>query len=325
MFRVTSLAEMPDAQLNRWIKRLGIVLLLGIVGFVAFYAVDRFRAPTAPIVDQQLTALEQAVRDDPSDIASRGQLADVYMAAERYDDAIAQYTEIIATGKADKEGYASRARAYLLSGQLDAAKSDYEKTVQLLGSGEMANVDPALEAAYYGLGSIALQQDQAQDAIDNLLKALTINRADADAMNLIGAAYVKAGQPDKAIEALNRAVAFVPVGWADPYRTLADAYTATGQAELAAWATAMGDLADGDSTTAESELRAISSADTAVQVQVDLGLGLVFETRGDLASAADAYGKAIALDPSNASASLGLSRTRAPQAPTAAPSEGSNS
>ena len=326
MFRVTSLAEMPEAQLNRWIRRVALLLLVGVIAFVAFYAVDRFRAPAAPIVDRELAALEDAVRSDPSDVASRGRLADVYLAAQRYDDAIAQYTEIIGTGKADKEGYASRGRAYLLSGQLDAAKADYEKVVGLLVDTEMANVDPALEAAYYGLGSVALQQDRPQDAIDNLTKALGINRTDADAMNLIGAAFVKTGDTDKAIEALSRAVEFVPIGWAEPYRTLAEAYTAAGKPALAEWASAMGDLADGDVDGADARLQAIQSTDTAAMVQVDIGLGLVAETRGDPATAGSWYAKAVALDPDSTSAKLGLSRTGTPASSVApsGPTEGSN-
>ena len=83
MSRVTSLTSMPEAQLNRWIKRIGLLLIVGIVAFVAFYAVDRFRAPTAPIIDREMAAMEEAVRADPADIASRGRLADLYLAAKR--------------------------------------------------------------------------------------------------------------------------------------------------------------------------------------------------------------------------------------------------
>ena len=79
MSRVTSLTSMPEAQLNRWIKRIGLLLIVGIVAFVAFYAVDRFRASPAPIVDQQLVALEEAVRADPADTTSRGKLADTVL------------------------------------------------------------------------------------------------------------------------------------------------------------------------------------------------------------------------------------------------------
>ena len=332
MFRVTSLTEMPDAQLNRLIKRIGLVLLVGIVAFIGFYAIDRFRAPSAPILNRELSALEEAVRKDPADLGSRGRLADLYLAAERYDDAIAQYTEIINTGKQNEAGYVSRGRALELKGDLDAAGADYQKVVDLAKSSEMANVDQMLQVAYYGLGNIALQHDQPEAAIKQLLKALVIKRTDADAMNLLGAAYVKAGRAKEAIDPLREAVLFVPTGWADPYTTLAAAYTALKQPDEAEWAGAMAVLQGGDASTAEKRLQAIATGTAAVDASI--GLGLIAETSGDTATAADWYRKAIAIEPKNESALLGLSRvtdgagaahpTAQPSVPAPSQGEGSN-
>ena len=306
MSRVTSLTSMPEAQLNRWIKRIGLLLIIGIVAFVAFYAVDRFRAPTAPIVDRETAALEEAVRADPTDVASRGRLADLYVAAKRYDDAIAQYTEIIKTGKQDEAAYISRGRALELKGDLNGAAADYTKVVELAATAEMANVDPMLESAYYGLGSIALQQDRADEAVGQLLKALAIQRTDADAMNLLGAAYVKAGQPEKAVEPLRGAIEFVPIGWAEPYQSLADAYKATGDAELAEWAGAMAAANNGDAAGAVARLEAITDGKAGLDARI--GLGLLAEMNGDAATAESWYRKALELDAQSTSAKLGLSR-----------------
>jgi tetratricopeptide (TPR) repeat protein len=334
MFRVTSLAEMPDAQLNRWIRRLALLFVVVLIAFVAFYAVDRFRAPTAPIVDREMAAMEEAVRADPTDIASRGRLADLYLAADRYDEAIAQYSEIINTGKQLEAGYISRGRAYELKGDLDAAAADYAKVVEIGTTGEMAGVDAMLEMAYYGLGAIALQQDRADEAIEQLLKALAIKRTDADAMNLLGAAYVVAGSPDKAFEPLRRAILFVPTGWPDPYRALADAYTATGETEQAEWAAAMAEAmtalapgGSGDIAGPAARLEAI--ADGKAGLDARIGLGLLAETSGDTGPAADWYRRALELDAESKAAQLGLSRvTEGTQVhpevlPSASP-EGSN-
>jgi tetratricopeptide (TPR) repeat protein len=327
MSRVTSLTSMPEKQLNRLIMRLALLLVVGIVAFVAFYAVDRFRPPAAPIIDRELTALEAAVRADPADVAARGRLADVYMAAKRYDEAIAQFSAVLDTGKADKMAYVSRGRAYELKGDLAAAAADYTKVVEIASPGEKANVDPMLEIAYYGLGAIALQQDKLADAITNLNKALAIKRSDADAMNLLGAAYVKTGETDKAIEILRKAVAFVPTGWSEPYTNLAAAYTRAGQPELAEWAGAMALFQSGDAAGAETRLLALSSGKAAAEATV--GLGLVTETRGDSGAAAEWYRKALAIDPTDVSAQLGLRRTSggdtpASAAPSASPAAGGN-
>lgn len=306
MSRVTSLTNMPEAELNRWIRRIALLFVVVLIAFVAFYVVDRFRAPAAPILDRELAALEDAVRTDPNDLASRGRLADLYLAANRYDDAIAQYTEIIGTGKQDEAGYVSRGRAYEMKGDLDAAAADYTKVVEIASPNEMANVDPMLQTSYYGLGAIALQQERPQEAVDYLLKALAIKRTDADAMNLLGAAYVQVGTPEKAIEPLRKAVMFVPVGWPDPYRALGAAYTATGDTDLAEWANAMVAGQTGDVDGATRRLEAIADGDAALDARI--GLGLLAEGEGDDVTATTWYRKALELDPENTSAQLGLSR-----------------
>jgi tetratricopeptide (TPR) repeat protein len=327
MFRVTSLTQMPEQQLNRWIRRIALLFVVVLIAFVAFYVVDRFRAPSPTIVNREMAAMEEAVRADPTDIASRGRLADLYLAANRYDDAIAQYTAIIGTGKQDEAAYVSRGQAYELSGQLEAAAADYTKVVEVAGDSEMANVDPMLELAHYGLGAIALAEDRPQDAIDSLLKALAIQRTDADAMNLLGAAYVKNGQPDKALEPLRKAIEFVPLGWADPYRTLADAYTAAGDTDMAEWAAAMAAGQEGDVTGATERLTAIADGPAGLDARV--GLGLLAEKGGDSPTAATWYRRALELDATNTSAQLGLSRVSDgtqghPSIAPAASAEGSN-
>ncbi len=307
MFRVTSLTSMDDRQLNKWIKRLALILVAGTVLFTGFYFLDRWRAPATPMVDQRLSALEQAVRDNPEDIASRGQLADVYMNKGRFEDALAQYDQIITTGKAEEQATYGRAGAYMALQQFELAAKDYQRVVDIAADTDAASTDPFLQAAYYGLGQIAMNDGKPAEAIPSLEKALAIKRSDADALYLIGKAYTATGQTDKAETALRAAVAFVPIGWSEPYTALVDTFTKAGKPTLATWATAMADLADGKPDLAESSLLAIADSDAAVDAAI--GLGLLFETRGDLATASTWYSRALAKDPENAAARLGLGRT----------------
>jgi len=306
MLRVTSLADMDDRQLRRWIIRLAVVLVAGAAVFTAFYLFDRWRAPTTPIVDQRVAALEQAVRDHPEDIASRGALADTYMAKSRYQDAIDQYTEILASGKADELASQRRGAAYLALERYDLAARDFQRAVDVGREAEGAIADPTLQAAFYGLGQVALRQGRPAEAIPNLESALTIKRGDADTLYLLGTAYAATGETAKAEEALRRAAAFVPIGWADPYTALAGVFAAAGRPEMAAWAGAMADLAAGSVDAAEPRLLALVDGEAAVDAAI--GLGLVSETRGDTAAAARWYAQALAKDPGNAAASLGLNR-----------------
>ncbi len=317
MFKVTSLTSMTDPQLNRLIKRIALILAAGTVVFVGFYVLDRWRPATTPIVDRRISALEEAVRANPADIVARGSLADTYVAKGRFQDAITQYDAILETGKADELAHYGRAGAYLGLGELDTAATDYQAVVEIARGGEMANVDPMLQFSYYSLGSIAMKQAKPVDAIAWLEKALAIKRSDADSLYLIGTAYVQTGDTEKAITTLRASVAFVPIGWSDPYVALAEAYTRAGKPALAEWAGAMADLAGGRPDAAETRLRAIVDGDAGLEAA--LGLGLIAETRGDAAAAADWYGRALAQDPGNTTARLGLSRVSAGSAASPLP------
>ncbi len=151
-----------------------------------------------------------------------------------------------------------------------------------------------------------MKQDKPKDAIDVLLKALAIKRTDADTMALLGSAYVKAGTPDKAVEPLRRAIVFVPVGWVEPYQTLAAAYTASGDPELAEWADAMAAAQTGDSAGAMTRLQALTGGEAALDAMI--GLGQIAEVGGDPTTAADWYRKALEVDAESQAAKLGLGR-----------------
>jgi tetratricopeptide (TPR) repeat protein len=319
MFRVTSLTSMDDRQLNKWIKRVALLLVAGTVLFVGFYVFDRWRPATPAIVDQQLVKLEQAVRDNPEDVTSRGQLADTYVAKGRYEEAITQYNLILDAGKEEELATFGRASAYMGLEQYDLAAKDYARVVEIAEGGEMAKVDPILEGAFYSLGSIAMKQGRASDAVSSLEKAAAINGSDADALYLLGTAYAATGKADKAIEALRSAVAFVPLDWSEPYAAMADAYIEAGDATMAEWAAAMADLTSGKPDLAEPRLLAIADGEAALDASV--GLGLLYEMTGDNAEAFTWYAKALALEPDNAAARLGQGRvspgaTALPSLPT---------
>jgi tetratricopeptide (TPR) repeat protein len=306
---IGSLANIPEGQLDRLIKRIGLLLLAGMVVFVGFYLFDRWRPATTPIVDQRVAALEEAVRKDPNDLARRGELADAYVVKGRFQDAVTQYTAILETGKAVELATMGRAGAYMGLKQYDLAATDFQAVVAIAKDGEMANVDPRLEAAYYNLGLIAMKQERPADAVAFLENALRIKRSDADALFLIGQAYAQTGVTDRAELALRRAVAFVPIGWSEPYAALADLFSKANRPAMAEWAGAMVDFMSGDGAAAEPRLKALVGTEAALDASI--GLGLLYETRGDTATAAEWYTKALALDSNNDAARLGMSRVRA--------------
>jgi tetratricopeptide (TPR) repeat protein len=207
-----------------------------------------------------------------------------------------------------------RAKAYQASGQLEAATTDFQAVVDIAKGGEMANVDPILEAAYFGLGSIAMDQGKPAEAITHLEKALAIKRSDADALNLISKAYLAVGDTDNAILTAKAAIAFVPIGWTDPYLTLSQTYTKAGQPEMAEWAAAMAAFADGKTEEARTRLTALATGGPA-GIDAMIGLGLIAEAAGELPVAASWYERALTADPDNPAARLGIGRAGSGTAP----------
>jgi tetratricopeptide (TPR) repeat protein len=300
---------MNEQQLNRWIKRLVLLVFVVFVAFAAFYAIDRFRMPAAPIVDRELAQLEETVR----------QLGERYFVKGRFEEAVTQFTALIDANMELMPASFGRARAYQELGQLDKAIIDYEKAVEIGLTGEMAGIDPVLAAAYFGLGQIAMTEGRSQDAVDNLTKSIEISRTDADTLLALGTALLAVDQPEQAIERLDLAIRLVPVGWTEPYTALETAYAKTGDAALAEWAGAMAAFNAGDIPTAKTRLSAIAGGDQAVRAAGSLGL--IAEAEGDTASAAEWFQKALAVDPDDVTATLGLARVIVP---AASPAEGSN-
>jgi len=320
MSRVTSLTNMSEKQLNRLIRIVGLLLLVGVVAFVAFYVVDRYKPIQQPSqIQQQIADAEAAVQKDPADIASRGTLADLYLADKRYQDAVDQYSAIIQTGKDEELARIGRARAYESLSQPDLAAQDWQRVVDIAAGGEMAGTDTNLSLAYYRLGMIDYNKGDAAGAIDQLKKSLAISQTDSDTLLALGDAYAKAGQTDNAIDAYTKASDFVPVGWADPYKGLAAVYTQKGDAAMTTWANAMVALSNGDYTTAEAQLKPLlgGSADLAAS----MGMGLLWEAKGEGQNAVPYYQHIIDKDPTNSEAALGLARVRPVQtaSPAASP------
>jgi len=93
--------------------------------------------------------------NDPKWLLTKGYLDNQL---KRYDDAIATLGRVLAAKNDDTDALFQRARAYYLSGNLDAARGDYEKLQQ-------SQTNSYLFA--YALGEIARQQHNTNEAIRN--------------------------------------------------------------------------------------------------------------------------------------------------------------
>jgi tetratricopeptide (TPR) repeat protein len=325
-----------DRTLNRLIVGIVVALAIGIPAISLIYFLDRNMDPGPSMAQRAVTSAEKSVRNNPNAVGARVALAASYAADGRYPDAIAQYSEVLKTVPDHHGALLGRGNTYLLLKDDASASKDFQHLIDVAKGGEMANADPQLEEAYYRLGDIALRAGRTDDAVTLLTSALAINRSDADAMNLLGSAYVQTGKAAEAVKVLKRAIAFVPTGWCEPYQTLATAYTSLGNVDGAAYATGMAAFCTNQPDVGIAALTPLTTG--VMALDATLGLALIAESQGDIATATAMYEKVLEKDPSNFNATAGLQRLgtaasagphasvapAASEAPAASPSAGAN-
>jgi tetratricopeptide (TPR) repeat protein len=302
----TARTRLTERSMRRIVAWMAVVLLVGIPLIGIVYFLDQAHPTTPSLVERTIATAEAAVRENPNALGVRVTLAEAYAAAGRQEDALRQYDEVLKAAPENSTAVLGRAVVLLALDRLDDAKAGFRQVVETGSLGEMANVDPQVEEALYHLGQIALRQDDVASAVTYLSDALRIDRTDADALDLLGTALVRAGDPANAIVAFGRAVALVPTGWCEPYSGLASAYAATGDTAGAGYAGGMVAFCEGRIDEARTTLEAQVSGTHAVEALV--GLGLIAEQAGDAAAAAAAYARVIRLDPQDFAAISGLNR-----------------
>lgn len=300
---------MSERTLDRLIRAGLAIVAIGI----AIEASDRllgWRNGEESLLERQVAAAEKAVRAQPNETGPRLRLAEVYRAAERPDDALAQYDEVLAEESTQSTAWLGRGEILADEGEVEEAEKAFRKVIGKAGDAELATVDPQLEAAYYGLGSLLLEEGRARKAVAALRRAVEVEPTDADAWQRLGAAALGAGEPRLAVRALREAILFVPLGWCEPYEALADAYARLSRRPHARYAEAMVELCEERPTEATRRLRRLTAGPVAVDAM--LGLGMAAELQSDRAAAARWYRRVLAADAGNFNARSNLGRLAGP-------------
>lgn len=297
---------MREGTLDRLI-RIGLAAVaIGVALEVSNYFLNWRGGGGPSLLERRIAAIEDAVRDDPSQIAPRLQLAEAYRAADEPDSALRQYDEVLKLEPDMSTALLGRGEILAEEGEGSEAAEAFKKLIANAGGAEFSAVDPQLEAAYYGLGSVLLEQGEASKAMHAARQAVEVEPTDADAWYLLGAAALEAGSPGRAVEALRQAVMFVPTGWCEPYERLSEAYGALDRGPHAEYASAMVDLCEGRPADAAGRLEPLTSG--PVRVDAMLGLGMAAELESDPAAARRWYRRVIAAEPDNFNARSGLNR-----------------
>ena len=228
------IAGLSDRALDRAIKAaLGVFALL-VIAFGLYYFFDRYYRPPQPsLLEQQVTRLEQAAREDPGNLAARFALGELYLERRQYKNAIDQLSQVLSLDERNDRVLADMGLAYMNLGDKAQAQDFFRKAVEIGAQAEIPGLVRSLPVAHYWLGRMALEQGDNEAALDNLTKASRLNPIDADALVALGQAYLAGGRTDDAVGVLTKAVAMVP-NYAEGFLALAQAYEAKGDKEKAA-------------------------------------------------------------------------------------------
>ena len=298
---------MPDSrQLTRLVILVGVLLVVAVISFGGYYYYDRYYITQQPKMQQAVRKAEMDVVNNPGDNEKRLDLADLYLANKRFDDALS----IVGQVQMDDP---NNQRAWLLLGVTYAFKKDpasavepLEKYVQANKDSEMPGLNKPLQSAAYYLGDSYLQLNQPDKAVEPLELAVQWSQTDADAMYKLGQAYAGVEEDDKALAVFFYAIKFVP-DYREVYEAMAEVLARTDKPELVNYANGMVAYSNKDYKTALELLQ--KAADSYPDfTPAFTGLGLTYEAQGSLQDAKVAYEKALQITPDDFTASTGKSR-----------------
>lgn len=295
---------------SRWLDRalwiVGALLLIVVVGFGVFYYRDRYVHANEPLVERQMSHLEEMVRQNPADPDLRVAAARWYLEKGLVDRAIQQGQEALKLDEDHLDALILLGRAYMARGDDEQAIAQFARVVELNKDNQFAKIDPRMNGVYYNLGTLHLQRKEYDSAIEALKAALEVDRTDADARYALALAYQAQGDHQAAVEELNEALRYVP-DFAEAYDGLRESYEALGMSTEAAYAGAMVAYAQGEYKPAAQQLEAVIQ-DAPDFDPAYLGLGMTYEKLGQKEKAIAALQRFLKSNPDSLAARHALGR-----------------
>lgn len=295
-------------QLQRIVVLVGIVLALALASFGAYYYYDRYYRPQPKVAEMSIVQAEQALRDKPEDPEVRLNLAEVYMANKRYDDALTQANTV-------RGAYPDNQRAWFVVGVANALKGNYaeateplQKYVDANKTSDMPGLNKPLQSAAYYLGDSYMQLNQPDKAVTVLEMTVKWSQTDADAMYKLGMAYIGVQKYEEAVTQFQNATLFVP-NFTEAYEGMATAFGALKEPDYVDYALGMVAYSKKDYKTAIDLLTKAAKAKSDFAPVFD-GLGLTYEAMNDLQNAKSNYEIAVKLVSSDYTATTGLDRVK---------------
>ena len=138
--------------------------------------------------ENAITAYKTGIRLNPYRDDTHIQLANLYFAEGRHDEAIGEYKKAVELYPS-AGNYYSLGQGYLGAGQYGIAETQFSKVI---------NLQPQDPAGYYGLGQAYSQQERYEDALSQFKMATSKDRQFYNAYAEMGYAYADMGMMEEA-------------------------------------------------------------------------------------------------------------------------------
>lgn len=215
-----------------WVTAAAIVAVVIALGGYWYY-LNRPSGEIPPVLQQSIDQAKADVTKNPNNLDAHVKLAQFYIQAKMYDDAIEECTIILKIDKESEFGMSLMGVAYQEKGNTDKAVTYYKKAIEVGEKKKFARINPAVNEARFRLGQIYLDRKKWDDAINIFKPMVERNAIDADSKYYLGLAFFGKGQYDAAIEQFEAAIAFVP-DYAEANYALGQTYEKKGDRKKAA-------------------------------------------------------------------------------------------
>ena len=175
-----------DQRLARIGRRVGLLAVVLLLGLAAYYVYDRYHVTVESPVDRAVRTLEDRVRASPNDLDLRMQVASGYVDQKRFDQAIAQYEEVLKLRDGWVPALFAEAGVEYARGNQARAGELYGRIADKYVNDQFRYATRELQVVYYRLGQLALSGGRVDDAASRARESLLVDPTNGDALYLLG-------------------------------------------------------------------------------------------------------------------------------------------